>query len=204
MMLRPHRLWPWVAAIALLGGCATPPSTEPPPAPPSASVAPPPPPAPAAPAVSVIDGHAWTASMEALAQRLLGAAQAGQVDVRRTEDNRLLVRATGDNAFESGRSAVSAGFRQTLDLVAAALLEAPDARVLILGHTDNRGSEALNNRLSKERAESTRDYLVARGIAVERLRAEGRGKTEPLADNATPQGRALNRRVELLISVPAP
>lgn len=203
MTLRPHRLWPWVAGIALLSGCATPTPTEPPPPPPSASTAPPPAPAPG-PAVSVIDGHAWTASMEALAQRLLGAARAGQVEVRRTEDNRLLVRATGDSAFVSGRSAVTAGFRQTLDLVAAALLEAPDTRVHILGHTDSRGSDALNNRLSKERAESTRDYLVARGIAFERLLAEGRGKTEPVADNATPQGRALNRRVELLISAPAP
>lgn len=178
--------WALALSAALAAGCET---------------APAPPPAPA---VSVIDGHAWTAGMEALAQRLLGVARAGQVTVQRTEDNRLLVRATGDSAFESGRTAVTAGFRQTLDLVASALTEAPDTRVQIVGHTDSRGSDALNNRLSKERAESTRDYLIARGIAFERLRAEGRGKAEPVADNATPEGRALNRRVDLLISAPAP
>jgi outer membrane protein OmpA-like peptidoglycan-associated protein len=154
--------------------------------------------------VSVIDGNAWTAGMEALAQRLIGAARAGQVTVQRTEDNRLLVRATGDSAFESGRTAVTPGFRQTLDLVAAALAEVPDTRVQIIGHTDSRGSDALNNRLSKERAESTRDYLIARGVAFERLQAEGRGKAEPVADNATAEGRALNRRVDLLIGAPAP
>ncbi|WP_019561522.1 MULTISPECIES: OmpA family protein [Caldimonas] len=203
MSMRLQRLWPVLVTLAGFAGCATPtPSEAPPPAP---VAAPAPPPAPvAAPAVSVIDSHAWTASMEALAQRLLGAAQTGKVEVRRTDDNRLLVRATGDSSFVSGRAAVTEGFRQTLDLVAAALLEAPEARVLILGHTDARGSDALNNRLSKERAEAARDYLVGRGVPVERLLAEGRGKTEPVADNATAQGRALNRRVELLISVPAP
>ncbi len=193
--------WALALSAALVAGCETAPPAAPSEPTPSTSTAPAPPPGPA---VSVIDGHAWTAGMEALAQRLLGVARAGQVTVQRTEDNRLQVRATGDSAFESGRTAVTAGFRQTLDAVAAALAEAPGTRVQIVGHTDSRGSDALNNRLSKERAESTRDYLIARGIAFERLSAEGRGKAEPVADNATPEGRALNRRVDLLISAPAP
>jgi outer membrane protein OmpA-like peptidoglycan-associated protein len=193
--------WTLALAAALAAGCQmAPPAAAPEPSP-SLSTAPPP---AAAPAVSVIDGNAWTAGMETLAQRLLGAARAGQVEVQRTENNRLLVRATGDSAFETGRTAVTAGFRQTLDVVAAALVDTPSARVAIVGHTDSRGSDVLNNRLSKERAESTRDYLIARGVAFERLQAEGRGKTEPVADNATAEGRALNRRVELLISAPAP
>ena len=200
-LLLPLR-WALALTAVLAAGCQTAPTATAPEQPsPSLSTAPPP---AAPPAVSVIDGNAWTAGMEALAQRLLGAARAGQVEVQRTQDNRLLVRATGDSAFETGRTAVTTGFRQTLDLVAAALVDTPAARVAIIGHTDSRGSDVLNNRLSKERAESTRDYLIARGVAFERLLAEGRGKAEPVADNATPEGRALNRRVDLLISAPAP
>ena len=71
--------------------------------------------------------------------------------------------------------------------------------VHVVGHTDSVGSEAYNQRLSEQRAQSVVDYLVSTGVPRERLRAEGRGEMEPRDSNATEAGRQLNRRVELFV-----
>lgn len=182
----------------LVAGCATP--VPPPPAP----VAPPEPaPEPAPPAVSVIDGFAWSPEMVVISQTAEDVARGTPIQVARTTDNRVLIRATGDAAFETGRAALNMHFRRFLDGLAASLAGQPEVTVLVLGHTDSVGSDVTNQRISEERAQSTRDYLIARGVAFERLTAQGRGKREPVADNATPEGRAQNRRVELLIAHPA-
>jgi outer membrane protein OmpA-like peptidoglycan-associated protein len=153
--------------------------------------------------VSVIDGFAWSPEMVSLSQTAEDVARGTAVAVSRTTDNRVLVRATGDAAFEPGRSALNENFRRFLDGVAASLAGAPGLTILVLGHTDSVGSEAVNKRISLDRANSAKDYLVGRGVAVERITAEGRGESEPVADNQTSDGRALNRRVELLIAHPA-
>ena len=72
--------------------------------------------------------------------------------------------------------------------------------VRIIGHTDNRGSDAINNPLSVNRAASTRDYLVDRGVQASRISIDGRGSREPVADNSTASGRAMNRRVEIFVA----
>jgi outer membrane protein OmpA-like peptidoglycan-associated protein len=72
--------------------------------------------------------------------------------------------------------------------------------VRIIGHTDNVGSDALNNTLSVNRAQSARDYLVGRGVSSSRISIDGRGEREPLADNATESGRARNRRIEIFLA----
>ncbi len=72
-------------------------------------------------------------------------------------------------------------------------------KVVIEGHTDSVGSEETNQRLSKERAEAVRDYLISQGVSAEQLSAVGKGESEPIATNDTPEGRANNRRVELVI-----
>ena len=72
--------------------------------------------------------------------------------------------------------------------------------VRIVGHTDNVGSDAVNNPLSVNRAAATRDYLVSRGVAGSRIAIDGRGSREPIADNATPAGKAKNRRVEIFVA----
>lgn len=82
-----------------------------------------------------------------------------------------------------------------LDSLAAALLRAPIDRLLIEGHTDNRCSRELNSKLSQARAEAVIDRLIQRGVSPERLRATGMDFERLVADNATPEGRARNRRV---------
>ncbi|MBE7179582.1 MAG: OmpA family protein, partial [Mucilaginibacter polytrichastri] len=75
----------------------------------------------------------------------------------------------------------------------------PDTDILIVGHTDGVGSDSYNMDLSQRRAKSVKSLVVADGVKGSRLRTEGRGKTEPIGDNATSAGRAQNRRVEIVI-----
>jgi OOP family OmpA-OmpF porin len=82
---------------------------------------------------------------------------------------------------------------------AASQLAGKTARVAVQGHTDSTGSDAYNQTLSERRANSVRDYLVSKGIEASRLTASGFGESQPVADNATAEGRALNRRVELKV-----
>ena len=79
------------------------------------------------------------------------------------------------------------------------LNENPDTKVEIQGHTDNIGSEQYNMKLSEERAQTVRDYLVAKGIDPSRLTVKGYGESMPVADNSTPEGRSLNRRIEFKV-----
>lgn len=101
--------------------------------------------------------------------------------------------------FQSGSSQLTDAARRELALHAEVLLQQPQLRLSVLGHTDSRGDAVVNQRLSQLRAESVKQYLLARGLAASRVEAEGRGETQPIADNATVEGRRLNRRVELLI-----
>jgi outer membrane protein OmpA-like peptidoglycan-associated protein len=99
--------------------------------------------------------------------------------------------------FESGSARLVPSSFATLDRVAASLLAHPDVRIEVAGYTDNTGSAAANRRLSAQRAGAVRDYLRLRGVPQERMRAAGYGPANPVALNATPEGRARNRRVEL-------
>lgn len=99
--------------------------------------------------------------------------------------------------FESGRSRLLPGSAAILDEVAASLVANPDVRIEIAGYTDNTGSIAVNTRLAAARAEAVRSYLARRGVSPDRMVARGYGPVNPLASNATAEGRARNRRVEL-------
>jgi outer membrane protein OmpA-like peptidoglycan-associated protein len=89
--------------------------------------------------------------------------------------------------------------RENLRQLANSLREYPETEVLIVGHTDSQGTDEYNMGLSYRRAESARQFLVAQGITGTRIRVEGRGESEPVADNSTESGRAQNRRVEVAI-----
>jgi outer membrane protein OmpA-like peptidoglycan-associated protein len=105
---------------------------------------------------------------------------------------------SGD-AFASGQSQLRPEARDNLDQVVAFLARHPERQVLVEGHTDSRGSANLNQVLSQRRAESVLRALVEDGIAAERLSAVGRGMEQPIADNASAEGRARNRRVDIVL-----
>lgn len=102
-------------------------------------------------------------------------------------------------SFASSKAELMESSNSYLERVARALKSRPDIRISISGHTDNSGLAQSNQKLSRERAESVLNYFVRYGIAMERLKAIGEGSAKPRADNATEEGRAKNRRVEILL-----
>jgi OOP family OmpA-OmpF porin len=101
--------------------------------------------------------------------------------------------------FDVDHTDVRGDVRTRLSRVVQLLKEMPQIDVQIVGYTDDTGSAQYNLSLSLRRAESVRDYIVTRGIDHMRLSVAGRGKTEPLVSNSTPEGRAVNRRVEFVV-----
>lgn len=105
-------------------------------------------------------------------------------------------------AFASGQSALRAEALDNLQKVIDLINANPGATVLIEGHTDSQGSANLNQVLSQRRAEAVRDALIQKGVDGSRLRAVGLGKDRPVADNGSAEGRARNRRVEVVVEKP--
>lgn len=101
-------------------------------------------------------------------------------------------------SFATGKATIEPDSLKTLDAAAAALKATGDVRIEVAGHTDNAGTADSNMRLSQQRAEAVAAALVERGVAASRLAAKGYGQTMPVADNRTEDGRAKNRRVELV------
>jgi outer membrane protein OmpA-like peptidoglycan-associated protein len=107
------------------------------------------------------------------------------------------IRIKGNILFETGSANIQKQSLKLLDEVAVVLARNPTlGPIMIEGHTDNVGSDALNLSLSQRRAQSVVDYLISKDIASKRLRAKGFGESKPIATNATPLGRAKNRRVD--------
>lgn len=101
--------------------------------------------------------------------------------------------------FDTGGARLSPGSAEALDMMARLLARNPDIAVAIVGHSDNQGSLEVNVDLSRRRAEAVRDALVERGVEAGRLDAHGVGWLAPVSANTTEAGRALNRRVELVL-----
>ena len=99
-------------------------------------------------------------------------------------------------SFEFDTYAVDQQQKEYLDEMAIVLTEKADVLVVVIGHADNIGNEAYNVNLSRKRAEAVRNYLVEKGISNSRITIEYKGQSAPIAPNDTPEGRALNRRVE--------
>src|SRR5258708_4872902 len=100
--------------------------------------------------------------------------------------------------FETAKTTLLPGAMKILDQVAASLQGYPNAEVAIHGHTDNVGGAKYNQKLSLERAEAVKAYLVTKGITASRIATKGFGFTKPVADNSSPEGRAKNRRIEFV------
>jgi OOP family OmpA-OmpF porin len=101
--------------------------------------------------------------------------------------------------FDTGTATLRKESLPILDTVLSALAEVPTARVLITAHTDSSGAPAANLELSNKRAAATKAYLVSKGVNADRLEVAGKGDTQPVADNATPEGRQKNRRVDFSV-----
>lgn len=110
-----------------------------------------------------------------------------------------------DTLFDFDKSVLKVGGVAKLDELVANIKGMQLDVVIATGHTDSVGSDAYNQRLSVARAEAVKAYLVSHGVDVKRVRAVGKGESEPIADNATAEGRAKNRRVEVTVqSLAAP
>lgn len=155
-------------------------------------------------AVGALGGYIWSKKMEESRQKMAQASQGTGIDVSRTADNRLKLNIPADAGFDVNRSELRSSLRSVLDKFASTLNENAVTSIAIIGHTDSTGSDAINNPLSVARAQSTRDYLVAHGVAPARITVSGRGEYEPIASNDTEAGRAMNRRVEIYIAEAAP
>ena len=101
--------------------------------------------------------------------------------------------------FEFGQADIKAAFYPLLDEGAEILKRNPTMKIEIQGHTDNVGSEAFNQRLSENRANAVKEYLISKGISADRLKAVGYGESNPIAPNDTEEGRAMNRRVGMKV-----
>jgi len=151
-------------------------------------------------ALGAVAGNLWSKRMEDKRAAMERATAGTGIEVQRTADNQLKVNVPSDLSFDVNSATLKPELRPVLDQFALGL----DSTMLvrIVGHTDSTGSDAINNPLSLQRAQTVRDYLSTHGVPAQRMAIEGRGSREPLADNASDAGRARNRRVEILLSEP--
>jgi len=118
----------------------------------------------------------------------------------RTEPRGLVITFAGAVLFASNGATLAPQAKSRLDELASVLQrDSPNAKILVEGHTDNQGLHSHNATLSKQRADAVADYLVKKGVAKDRVRTEGVGETRPIAANSSTEGRATNRRVEVVV-----
>lgn len=121
------------------------------------------------------------------------------IDVIRNGDD-LILNMPSSVTFDTNSYAIKPEFRSTLNQVATTLRDYEKTYIDIYGHTDSTGGDAINIPLSENRARSVADYLSANGVQSARIGTRGFGSSQPVASNATPEGRAANRRVEIKLS----
>lgn len=151
-------------------------------------------------AVGAGGGYLWSRHMQEQKAAMEQATRGTGVGVSQTADNQLKLDIPSDVSFDVGRYDIKPNMAPVLNRLATSLTQHPVTTVSIIGHTDSTGSDAINNPLSVNRAAATRDYLAARGVSSGRMTIAGNGSRQPVADNATAAGRAMNRRVEIYIA----
>lgn len=150
--------------------------------------------------VGALGGYVWSKQMQDKKAAMEKATAGTGVGVSQTADNQLKLNIPSDISFDTGRANIKPKLQPILNQFAQGLGSQPNTEIRIVGHTDSTGSDAINNPLSIDRANSARDYLVARGVDARRIVTEGRGSREPIADNGTEAGRARNRRIEIFLA----
>lgn len=149
--------------------------------------------------VGAAGGYIWSKHMEQKRLAMERATMGSGVAVSQTADNQLKLNIPADVSFDTGRADIKPNMRPILDQFASGLSGQPNTEVRIIGHADATGSDALNDQLSVQRAQATKNYLAMRGVDPSRIMVAGRGEREPVADNSTEAGRAKNRRVEIYL-----
>ena len=136
--------------------------------------------------------------MDKQEEKLRMQLQATGVSVTRNGDN-IILNMPGNITFATDSSNISADFYSVLDSVALVINEFEKTYIDIYGYTDSTGSEAYNLTLSEKRASSVARYLESQKVVSQRIVTRGKGESNPVATNDTPEGRALNRRVEIVL-----
>ena len=122
----------------------------------------------------------------------------------RVEATETIITLNGEVLFETNRAVLRPEAQERLTAVADAMRASPQQTATVAGYTDARGSDANNQALSLARANSVRDFLETAGVPADRLRSEGRGEASPIASNDSAEGRANNRRVEIILRPTTP
>lgn len=115
------------------------------------------------------------------------------------EGEGIIVKFSSGILFDIDKTTLQPQAKTDIAQLAASLKNNPETNILVVGHTDNTGTAAHNMDLSIRRAEAVKAYAIANGVAASRLNTQGKGDTEPIADNTTVDGRSQNRRVEIVI-----
>ncbi|MDT7534477.1 OmpA family protein [Sphingobium sp. SA2] len=149
--------------------------------------------------IGAVAGAGIGAYMDAQERKLREETAGTGVDVIRDGDD-LLLRMPSGITFAYDRADVQPQFQPTLNDVASVLAQYPKTYIDVFGHTDSDGADAYNQILSERRAQAVSSYLVSRGVQSARMGTRGFGETQPIASNATEEGKAANRRVEIKIS----
>jgi outer membrane protein OmpA-like peptidoglycan-associated protein len=114
------------------------------------------------------------------------------------DDRGMVITMPGEVLFKTGKHDLKPGAMAKLDEIAGAL-QGKEQPILVVGHTDNVGTDDHNQALSLQRAQTVRDYLVSKGIPNDLATAQGKGPSQPVTDNTSVEGRAQNRRVEIIV-----
>jgi len=135
------------------------------------------------------------------AEKKLAAAMASLTEIAKVKEEArgVVITLSGSVLFATGQSALLPIARQKIDEVGKAVKDQGFKSLLVEGHTDSQGSATKNDQLSQARAESVRQQLISNGIPADKIRAQGLGSSRPVADNNTAEGRANNRRVEIVV-----
>ena len=133
-------------------------------------------------------------------EKKLRAQMAGTgVEVGRNPDGSVGLIMPGNITFDTNKSNIKPNFYSTLNKVAQTLTEDNKSGILVTGYTDSTGNDSINIPLSQARAQSVASYLASQGVSTTRINAQGQGSANPIASNATAEGREQNRRVEISI-----
>jgi outer membrane protein OmpA-like peptidoglycan-associated protein len=143
------------------------------------------------------------ARLEAEVVAAAALADLAKLAAVKEEARGLVITLSGSVIFASGKSALLPAAQNQLNQVYDALVATKERKIIVEGHTDSQGSSSSNLVLSQQRADAVRSFIISRGYPADLIQARGIGEDRPVADNATAEGRANNRRVEIIVDRPA-